>query len=91
MRSISSVIHAIRLIAKKAVMDKLRKAVHGQLVAGYSQGTGQPRERKEAPPLPRSTVVAWETKAADQSTPQTVRRFPIHDMGRLEVHGHATH
>lgn len=58
----------LRWLAKTALMDDLQKLLNTFLISSFLKGTGNPRDRKEALPIPFAILVKWEEKIMEQKT-----------------------
>eukprot|EP00434_Breviolum_minutum_P044552 symbB.v1.2.039802.t1/scaffold6793.1/size15506/1 len=59
---------AYQWLAKTALMDDLQKLLNTFLISSFLKGTGNPRDRKEALPIPFAILVKWEEKIMEQKT-----------------------
>ena len=67
-------IKALRWWARQCTWQEFSVAMHSPLANAYAKDT-QCKDIKEAVPIPRAVVVAWEKAVGDATTPRSVKLF----------------
>ena len=63
-------LRGLRWLAKTALMDSLAGILNNFLMASFLKGPGQPKDRKEAMPIPMLVLLRWEETVLNPSSPQ---------------------
>ena len=63
-------LRGLRWLAKTALMDNLAGILNNFLMASFLKGPGQPKDRKEAMPIPMLVLLRWEETVLNPSSPQ---------------------
>ena len=58
----------LKWLAKTALMEDLQKVLNTFLINSFLQGSGKPKDRKEALPIPFAILARWEEKIMNQKT-----------------------
>ena len=78
-------IRAIGWLARHAQIQNLPALMSNPLIQAFGKPEG-PRDRREALPLPLSTIAAWEAKIREPSTPHALKIL----LGAMLVAAHAS-
>ena len=62
-------LRGLRWLAKTALMQSLMDILNNYLMGSFLKGTGQPKDRKEAIPIPFAILVLWEQAIVSPDTP----------------------
>ena len=63
-------LRGLRWLAKTALMEDLANLLNSFLMASFLKGPGQPKDRKEAMPIPMIVLLRWEETILCPSSPQ---------------------
>lgn len=63
-------LRGLRWLAKTALMQSLMDILNNYLMGSFLKGSGQPKDRKEAIPIPFAILVMWEQAIVSQDTPE---------------------
>ena len=61
-------LRGLRWLARTALMSALANLVDGFLMTSFLKGTGQPKDRKEAVPIPMAVLLIWEQSIVNPQT-----------------------
>ena len=67
------IIRGLRWLVKTALMEALDNILNNALIVSFAKGQNQPRDRKEAVPIPLAILVNWELHVTNPTTPDWVR------------------
>ena len=63
-------LRGLRWLAKTALMQSLMDILNNYLMGSFLKGSGKPKDRKEAIPIPFAILVMWEQAIVSQDTPE---------------------
>lgn len=66
-------LQSLKWLAKTALMQNLTDLLQGALITNFCKGTGVPKDRREAVPLPFMIIARWEETVADSSSPDWLK------------------
>lgn len=66
-------LQSLRWLAKTALMQNLTDLLQGALISNFCRGTGVPKDRREAVPLPFMILARWEDTVVNTSSPDWLK------------------
>jgi len=66
-------LQSLKWLAKTALMQNLTDLLQGALISNFCKGTGVPKDRREAVPLPFMILARWEETVSDPSSPDWLK------------------
>ena len=66
-------LRGLKWLAKTALMEDLQNILNSFLMSSFLKGSGEPRDRKEALPIPFILVLKWEQTIMKADTPDWLR------------------
>ena len=83
------ILRGLRWLVKTALMDDVATLLNNALIASFAKGSTQPRDRKEAVPVPLWVLINWELHVIHPDTPDwtrlIARRISSGMLGIFEV------
>ena len=67
------ILRGLRWLVKTALMDEMANLLNNALIASFAKGSTQPRDRKEAIPVPLWVLINWELHLIHPDTPDWTR------------------
>ena len=67
------ILRGLRWLVKTALMDDVATLLNNALIASFAKGSTQPRDRKEAVPVPLWVLINWELHVIHPDTPDWTR------------------
>ena len=67
------IIRGLRWLVKTALMDDMATVLNNALITSFAKGSSQPRDRKEAVPVPLWVLINWELHIIHPDTPDWTR------------------
>ena len=66
-------LRGLRWLAKTALVEHLDPLLNNSLVSSFLKGSGAPKDRREAVPIPLLILILWEEALKKSSTPTWIR------------------
>ena len=66
-------LQSLKWLAKTALMQNLTDLLQGALISNFCKGSGIPKDRREAVPLPFMVITRWENTITNSSTPSWLK------------------